>query len=113
MMNAIEHGNLGIGHDAKSALAACGDFAREMDVRLRKDPWCHRTAQLTVKRDAGGIHITVADEGEGFDWHPYLAIDERRLTKPNGRGIAIANMLCFDDLRYNDRGNVVTALMRA
>lgn len=35
-----------------------------------------------------------------------MQLDEKRVFDPHGRGIAMANMLSFDSLTYNDKGNM-------
>jgi hypothetical protein len=109
MMNAVEHGNLEIGFLEKTTFLQHGTLEQEIEKRLLHPDLCDRKASLTLTREPNQLVTTISDEGIGFDWQPYLLIDERRLTLPTGRGIALANMVCFDTLHYNDVGNAVTA----
>ena len=40
-----------------------------------------------------------------------MKFDPSRATHNHGRGIAMANMIAFDRLLYNEQGNQVTAIM--
>ena len=51
--------------------------------------------------------LTVADEGKGFDWTPYLEIRPERVFDLHGRGIAVSRMTSFDAVEYRGRGNEV------
>jgi hypothetical protein len=51
--------------------------------------------------------VVVEDQGDGFDWIPYLELAPERAFAPNGRGIAISRQLCFLDMTYMGKGNVV------
>ncbi len=109
LMNAVEHGNLGLGLEEKTVLLKAGRLDDEIDTRMHSPEWSSRLATLTLTRMEDRMVATIRDEGDGFLWQPYLLIDERRLTMPTGRGIALANMVCFDVLSYNECGNEVTA----
>ena len=49
----------------------------------------------------------VKDQGSGFDWNQYLEFDPQRAMHSHGRGIAMANSISFDDLKYRGCGNEV------
>jgi hypothetical protein len=53
------------------------------------------------------ISFDIKDDGDGFDWHPFLMIDPARLTDKSGRGIALARAASFDDMHYLGNGNHV------
>ncbi len=109
LLNAVEHGNLGLGFEKKIELTRNGTLDDELEKRLQQDEYRNRYATLTLVRQPDRIVATIRDDGDGFNWQPYLLIDDRRLSMPTGRGIALANMVCFDTLSYNDCGNEVTA----
>jgi anti-sigma regulatory factor (Ser/Thr protein kinase) len=62
---------------------------------------------VILARDAGGITLTIRDEGDGFAWQKYLDFDPERAFDPNGRGIAMARMMSFDAVEYQGNGNTV------
>jgi len=55
--------------------------------------------------DAAEVLIT--DQGDGFDWQPYLDIDPARAFASHGRGIALSRKLSFTSLEYLGSGNQV------
>ena len=109
MLNAVEHGNLGIGYETKLRMNAQGVWFDEIRRRLAAPEQADRFATLRFKRDATGACIRIEDCGAGFDSTPYLQIDNTQAADARGRGIAVARMLSFDALAYSGCGNVVTA----
>lgn len=112
MINAIEHGNLGVTYQEKSLLKWEGDWESEIKRRLALPQFCERVARVLVERDASTLRFTIVDQGEGFNWQQFLTFDPERAFDPNGRGIAMAKMLSFADLVYRAPGNVVVATVR-
>lgn len=109
LINAVEHGNLGITYHEKSALLDRGDLAHEIDRRASQPELASRRVRVTVFRMADRVVASIEDEGSGFDWRTYLERDPAPSLDPNGRGIQIAREMSFDRMAYNERGNVVTA----
>ncbi len=112
MVNAVEHGNLGVTYQEKSLLKWEGDWEAEIKRRLALPQFCNRVASVRVERRADSIAFTITDQGEGFDWQRYLSFDPERAFDPNGRGIAMAKMLSFSELEYRGKGNEVLATVR-
>ena len=109
LLNAVEHGNLGIGYAAKEELKLGHRLAREIEERLAQPGNARKAATLQVRRDAARAVFTVTDEGPGFDWTRYVSMDAFRSTATHGRGIALARMVGFDELTYVGSGNTVVA----
>lgn len=109
MVNAIEHGNLGLSYQEKSQLKWEGDWEGEISRRLALPEFRDRVASVRVERRPESIVFTIADQGEGFNWQRFLNFDPDRAFDPNGRGIAMARMMSFASLEYQGRGNVVVA----
>ncbi|MCK6390542.1 MAG: response regulator [Azonexus sp.] len=109
MVNAIEHGNLGISYREKALLKWEGDWEGEIARRLALPQFVGRTAKIRFELEAQEIRFTISDEGEGFDWRKFLDFDPERAFDPNGRGIAMARLTSFCSLEYQGRGNVVVA----
>lgn len=107
LVNAIEHGNLGITYAEKTQLRINGQWEEEITRRLSCEPWAQRCAQLSFRRQNDEIEFTITDQGEGFDWRPFLGFAPERAFDPNGRGIAMAKMLGFISLEYQGNGNSV------
>lgn len=112
MLNAVEHGNLGIGYGEKSALIEQGTLPDEVARRLALPEYAGRVGQLEIRREAGSLIFTVRDQGAGFDWRRYLELSPERAFDTHGRGIAMSRMLSFDALEYRGRGNEVVATLR-
>ncbi len=112
LLNAVEHGNLGLGLEEKAYLLRVGKWESELRQRLDHPHYKVRRAQLWLRQDAQAVQVIIQDEGEGFDWHHYLTFAQERLHYPNGRGIAMANLFAFDRLEYEGNGNRVICSQR-
>lgn len=108
LLNAVEHGNLGIGYAEKSQLLAAGAWMDEIERRLATPEQTGRWVEAEFVREADGLRFTVRDRGAGFDWRDYLELDPARAFDSHGRGIALARQLAFASLDYLGCGNAVT-----
>lgn len=109
LINAVEHGNLEISYAEKTQLMLQGQWLEEIDRRLSLPAFENRRVEVVFQRQPDAIRYTIRDEGAGFDWQNYLRLDPTRAFDPNGKGIALANMMSFDALAYLERGNAVEA----
>lgn len=109
LVNAIEHGNLGISYAEKSELKRSECWEREVERRLSDPVLGARRARVAFRRSADRLMFTVSDQGAGFDWNRYLEFDAARALDPNGRGIALARRIGFASLDYVGSGNIVVA----
>ncbi len=107
LINAVEHGNLGITYDEKKQLIFEGRLYEEIDRRLalpsNKDKW----AYLSFETAEDALRVVIKDQGAGFDWRQYMDISPDRATDPNGRGIATSRLLSFNAVEYRGCGNEV------
>ena len=110
MINAIEHGNLGIGYADKSALLAEGRWQHEVERRLRDAENGDKHGTVQVAMTPRQVVYTVTDDGAGFDPRPYFDLEPGRATHAHGRGIAMARRLSFSSLEYLGNGNTVRAV---
>ncbi|MBL6958413.1 MAG: response regulator [Rhodospirillales bacterium] len=108
LINAIEHGNLGISYEEKTRLIANGRLVKEINRRAVNPQNTGKYVTVYWQCDREKISITITDEGQGFDWKSYLDIDPDRVFDSHGRGIAIARRMSFDTLEFSGKGNVVT-----
>jgi anti-sigma regulatory factor (Ser/Thr protein kinase) len=108
MINAVEHGNLGIGYDEKTRLNANNEWEKEVSRRLNLPPNKDKYVSIEFSRNANEIKFLIADQGRGFDWEQYMEISPKRIFDSHGRGIAIANLVSFDQLEYLETGNKVS-----
>jgi CheY-like chemotaxis protein/anti-sigma regulatory factor (Ser/Thr protein kinase) len=112
LVNAVEHGNLGITYEEKSALNASGGWDAEVLRRLSMPENASKTVELTMERAGGELRFTIRDQGPGFDWRKYLDVDPSRAFDNHGRGIAMARALSFDRIEYRGSGNEVLAVVK-
>ena len=106
MINAVEHGNLGISFEEKSNHLLKGTLKNEIEHRLGLPEYQAKKATLTLDRIEDHISITITDEGNGFNWKEYLQLSPERAMHPNGRGIAMANMVPL----WNENARLSTRL---
>ncbi len=113
LVNAVEHGNLGISYKEKSELVTNHSWQEEVMKRLDEPQYRDRQVTVIFERKEDACFIQISDQGEGFDWKEYMDVDPSRAMHNHGRGIAMANMLCFSKLVYNEKGNQVTGIIEA
>jgi CheY-like chemotaxis protein len=113
LVNAVEHGNLGITYEEKSTLRNQGTWESEIEKRLGIEPWCSRTAKLIFERLENTTEFRIIDEGSGFNWQKYLSFDPDRAFHLHGRGIAMAGMMSFTSIEYQGTGNTVVATAKS
>lgn len=106
MLNAIEHGNLGITCEEKTGLILQGTLYDEIERRLQLPHNKDKFAFLQYEVTENEIYISITDQGEGFDWEKYIVPSPYQMTKPNGRGVATAK-LSFTTMEYLGKGNQV------
>ena len=109
MINAIEHGNLGITFDEKTQMVKSGTWHKKTEIMLKKPQNINKKAIVSRKKTPEKISLRIEDEGEGFDWKKYLDVPIKNLNKINGRGISMVQASYFDKLEYIGCGNIVVA----
>lgn len=109
LINAVEHGNLGLSYAEKSSLKRDDCWRPEIDRRAALPSNIEKEVKLQFQRDERSITLRVIDQGNGFDWQSFLEIDPERAFDPNGRGIALARLLSFSTLIYEGGGNTAVA----
>lgn len=112
LINAVEHGNLGISYTEKSRLLQEARWEEEIKHRLALPESAGKVVNVQLEHLSGEIRVTITDCGTGFDWNKYLEMSPERAFDPNGRGIAMSRMMSFDALEYMGKGNQVTAVVR-
>jgi len=112
LINAVEHGNLGITYAEKGRLLAEGRWAEEVENRLQSPLHAGQKVEVVIVRSADTLTVTIRDQGEGFDWHRYLQFEPERAFDLHGRGIAMSRVLSFDQLEYLGNGNSVVATVQ-
>lgn len=105
LLNAHEHGNMGIKETEKSWLIESGEF--ESEVKSREENANNKHILVAVSVLKNEIAITITDDGFGFDHNKYLNMSDdevlERLDMPNGRGIYVSKSY-FDSIKYDKGG---------
>jgi len=112
LINAVEHGNLGITYAEKSKLLAEGKWADEVEHRLHSAANADKRVEVVLDKVADSLKVTISDQGQGFDWKKYMQFDPDRAFDLHGRGIAMTKVLSFDQLEYLGKGNSVVATVQ-
>jgi DNA-binding response OmpR family regulator len=107
LINAVEHGNLGITYGEKTELILDGRLFDEIDRRLRLAENQGKWAYLSFEATENQLRVRIKDQGRGFDWRHYLEISPDRATHPHGRGIATSKRMSFTSVEYLGCGNEV------
>lgn len=108
LVNAVEHGNLGISYEEKHKLLAENRWRSELDRLVTLPEYKDRQVEVLYQHKKEGYLVQISDAGRGFDWRRYWHINPARATSGHGRGIVRARLISFDQMAYNDTGNQVT-----
>lgn len=112
ILNAIEHGNLGISYEEKSEAIQENTYLSLLESRsLQAD---RRQKRVFIDCTVGHIELSVEirDQGEGFDFHEFAGPESsNEILRAHGRGIFLAS-LYFDKLVYEEPGHTVTISKR-
>ncbi len=112
LMNAVEHGNLGVTYEEKTHLLATGQLEDEIERRIRDPAFRNRVGVAKLTRAPDALYLSVIDEGNGFCWQPFLDFTPERAFHTHGRGIATARLHSFDSIEYCGKGNHVETVVR-
>jgi DNA-binding response OmpR family regulator len=111
LINAVEHGNLGISYAEKSQLLIDGRWLEEVEARLEHPDFSSRHVDVVLEKTATACRVTISDQGKGFDWQAYVEFSPERVFDLNGRGIAMSKAVSFDSVEYQNNGSrVVTSV---
>lgn len=114
LVNAIEHGNLGITFDEKSKAIENSDYMEFLLARQKDKKYAAKRVYVDYLINGRALMFRVTDEGDGFDHSTFL---ERAKTDPylamleHGRGIIMTRNV-FDTVTFNDKGNQVILTKR-
>ena len=112
LINAIEHGNLGISYDEKTELLKTGKPIQDIILEKAELPEnVNKKVLLKYKIEQDKSTFIIVDEGEGFDTKNLPdPTDMTYLAEEHGRGIFMT-MNSVDKIFYNDVGNEVTSVI--
>ncbi|CAO5676625.1 MAG: hypothetical protein NEHIOOID_00133 [Holosporales bacterium] len=112
LLNAIEHGNLGLKTEDKINLYKTGNIFHHLmkklnkEQNLMKDVHIFCTHEQIDKKNV--FKVSIKDCGPGFN---PADINHEHQTRLHGRGAEIARTLSFDDVVYNQNTKTVDAFI--
>ena len=111
IVNAVEHGNLGIGFEEKRSLLAVSpqEWTSSIERRAKEERYRTRKVRVGFRQEDGRCEWVIEDMGEGFDPEAVPACFGEGIEELSGRGIFLAQ-LQFDELEFLDKGNRVRAV---
>jgi DNA-binding response OmpR family regulator len=112
IVNAVEHGNLGITFEEKNKAISEGTLANLLAQRGKESDAHGRQVFVTASLTPEAFEVVVRDEGGGFDWRRLPIVAPENLMSFNGRGIFLTKIY-FDEVRYNEKGTEVTLRKKA
>ena len=107
LINAVEHGNLGINYDQKTEMKNNNTWEKDIAALLEKPEHKDKRVKVTYEHKTDYVLLQIQDEGKGFEWEKYLELSPERATNNHGRGIAMAKALSFEKIEYKGCGNEV------
>jgi len=114
LINAIEHGNLGISFDEKTQEIEAGDYMEFLIKRQREERFQSRRVYVDYLINERSLMFRITDEGDGFDHKKFIARadeDPYIAMLEHGRGIIMTRNV-FDSVVYNEKGNQVILTKR-
>jgi CheY-like chemotaxis protein len=109
LINALEHGNLGITYEEKTYLVEDHSWRAEVARRQQLPENAAKWVRVDFLREGERMRFEIEDEGAGFDWQQFIVPSPVRIFDNHGRGILLAKMDAFDRVEYQGRGNRVVA----
>ena len=110
LINAVEHGNLGITAAEKQDALMNDTYDALLDSRRHMPTNASRRVTVWMENDPSQhtFQCRICDEGEGFDWEPLLGGNGESIPAlaGSGRGIFLVKTL-IPHIQYYGRGNEV------
>ncbi len=110
LVNAIEHGNLGISSEEKLLLQKENRWLSEIERRLQLPQHVHQYVNVQVTHSELELRLHIKDDGHGFNWEAYKNKNKDNQST-QGRGILMAQNLAFKSIVYSDKGNEVVCVI--
>jgi CheY-like chemotaxis protein/anti-sigma regulatory factor (Ser/Thr protein kinase) len=110
LMNAIVHGNLGVGSELRDTNLSA--YYQMIDERRQQSPYRERRILVDAWETGAEAKYVIRDDGLGFN--PKEVPDPMlpdNMEKASGRGLLLINTF-MDEVRHNARGNEITMVKR-
>ncbi len=112
IINAIEHGNLGISFEEKSQSIEDERYFELLNTRQNDPDNADKVVSIEYLLKPDHVAYKVTDDGSGFDHQGFFRSESGKANQEmlfHGRGINMARN-AFDSIEYNRRGNQVLLL---
>ncbi|MEQ8352546.1 MAG: PAS domain S-box protein [Leptospiraceae bacterium] len=109
LINAIEHGNLGISFEEKSQALEEDRYFDLVRYRLQDPQVRKKRIRVGFDFNQNQLEVRITDEGRGFNTEEMLSRDihsDQERKRMHGRGIRITREM-FDEIRYDGKGSEV------
>lgn len=107
LLNAIEHGILGIGYDKKEEYLMDDILDQVIEEQLQLNEHKEKSVSVSFEITADSLKISIRDPGKGFDYKPFTTLNHDRIYDLHGRGIIIAFMIFGERIKYKGKGNEI------
>lgn len=107
LINAVEHGNLGIDYNIEGYVLNNHSFSSEVQRRLSLPEYQNRKVNIRLERIDDRVQLTITDDGRGFTRSDIGAQSETRPFDLHDRGNLLTQSNCFDHVEFQDNGNLV------
>lgn len=108
LSNAIIHGNLGVRRGASSDPGSFDRFYAAVQGALAVPDVARRRITAHIHWDAAAIHVSITDEGRGFDAETVLTVEP---DAKSGRGLQIIRRIA-DRVAFSDHGRCIQLSFR-
>lgn len=109
LVNAMEHGNLGISFHEKSTSLESGEYYELLYARQNSSEHKNKRIIVDYALSPTKVEIRITDEGDGFDHKKHISdLETNGISNKlsHGRGLQLARGF-FNILEYNEKGNSI------
>jgi len=107
IINAIEHGNLGITYEEKNKALNSNTYMQLLEERIKKAEEEGKKIKIISTFEESNFEIEIKDDGKGFDYKNIPSPhDPDKLLEAHGRGIFLTSIY-YDEVNYLGNGNKV------
>ncbi len=111
LLNAIEHGNLELGYEAKKRALEADSYQKEVQEKLEIPVYQERRAWACVSKTQDGLLLDIQDQGKGIPEKFLKHFGPDCMSEPNGRGIFKATQF-FDSMVVDKNPTLVRCLLK-
>jgi DNA-binding response OmpR family regulator len=107
LINAVEHGNLGITFQEKSDALQNNTYRELIESRMKRADSEGMVVRIESDYEPSSIAVEIRDQGAGFDLSTLADMkDAEAMLSDHGRGVLLASLF-YDSVDYFEPGNCV------